>query len=107
MSKEEIIPKRFIGLDIHKHYLVATGLDTDLNQVYSPRRVQLEYLENWMRKELTVEDAVVLEMTTNTWQVYDELLLHVHSVLVVHPVVCKYSIHDQKPGLRAACNNHE
>jgi len=85
MSKEKTLPKRFIGLDIHKHYLIATGLDADLDPVYGPRRVQLEHLENWMRKTLTVEDAVVLEMTTNTWQVYDELLPHVHSVIVVHP----------------------
>jgi hypothetical protein len=85
MSQEKTIPKRFIGLDIHKHYLIATGLDADLNPVYGPQRVQLEHLENWMRNTLTVEDVVVLEMTTNTWQVYDELLPHVHSVTVVHP----------------------
>lgn len=85
MSLEKPVPKRFIGLDIHKHYLIATGLDADLHQVYGPQRVQLEHLETWMRKTLTVEDAVALEMTTNTWQVYDELLPHAHSVTVVHP----------------------
>ncbi|NLG52243.1 MAG: IS110 family transposase, partial [Chloroflexi bacterium] len=30
-------------------------------------------------------DAVAVEMTTNTWEVYDLLLPHVHSVTVVHP----------------------
>ena len=38
-----------------------------------------------MRKTLTPQDAVVLEMTTNTFQLYDDLLPHVHSVTVVHP----------------------
>jgi len=78
-------PKRFIGLDLHKYYLVATAVDQDLNKVYGPKRVDLTELQDWMEKTLSPEDAVVLEMTGNTWQVYDELLPHVHSVTVVHP----------------------
>jgi transposase len=85
MPEEKADPKRFIGLDIHKHYLIATGLDAGLHQVYGPQRVQLTYLEAWIQKTLTPEDAVALEMTTNTWQVYDELMPHVHSIIVVHP----------------------
>src|SRR6266516_4186402 len=38
-----------------------------------------------MRKTSTRQDTVVLEMTTNTWQLYDELCVHAGSVLVVHP----------------------
>jgi len=38
-----------------------------------------------MKKTLTKQDQVVLEMTTNTWQLYDELCAHAGSVLVVHP----------------------
>jgi len=85
MSVEKPVPKRFIGLDVHKHYLIAIGVDADLHQVLGPQRVQLQQLESWMDKTLTPEDALVLEMTTNTWQVYDELLPHAHSVTVVHP----------------------
>ena len=36
-------------------------------------------------QHLNASDAVVVEMTTNTWQVYDDLLPIVHSVTVVHP----------------------
>ena len=85
MSSQNASPKRFIGLDIHKHYLVAIGVDADLNQVLGPQRVELANLEKWMSKTLGKEDAVVIEMTTNTWQIYDELLPHVESVTVVHP----------------------
>jgi hypothetical protein len=42
-------------------------------------------LDSWMRKALTLQDAVVLEMTTNAFQLYDDLLPHVHSVTPVHP----------------------
>ena len=85
MSPEKPVPKRYIGLDVHEHYLIAIGVDAELNQVYGPQRVQLHHLQSWMDKTLNQEDSVVLEMTTNTWQVYDDLLPHVHSVTVVHP----------------------
>src|SRR6266516_6893336 len=38
-----------------------------------------------MRKTSTRQDTVVLDMTTNTWQLYDELCAYAGSVLVVHP----------------------
>src|SRR4030095_5876326 len=77
--------KRYIGLDVHKHYLIAIGVDDELNVVLPVRRVEFSYLEAWMKKTLTKQDEVVLEMTTNTWQLYDELCQHAGSVLVVHP----------------------
>jgi transposase len=77
--------KRYIGLDVHKHYLIALGVDEDLKVVLPVRRVEFTYLEAWMKKTLTRQDEVVLEMTTNTWQLYDELCQHAGSVLVVHP----------------------
>src|SRR5574339_239962 len=77
--------KRYIGLDVHKHYLIALGVDKDLNIVLPARRVELSYLETWMKKSLTKQDEVVLEMSTNTWQLYDELVAYAGSVLVVHP----------------------
>lgn len=79
------VPKRFIGLDVHKHYLIATGVDAGLHQVLGPQRVELLNLGRWMEKTLRQDDAVVLEMTTNTWQVYDDLLPYVQSITVVHP----------------------
>ena len=77
--------KRYIGLDVHKHYLIALGVDEDLNVVLPARRVELSHLESWMKKTLTRQDHVVVEMTTNTWQLYDELCVYAGSVLVVHP----------------------
>jgi len=85
MPEETPRPSRFVGLDLHKHYLVAYALDADLNRSFGPQRVLLEDLERWREKRLTRQDAVVLEMTTNAFQVHDDLLPHVHSVTVVHP----------------------
>ena len=77
--------KRYIGLDVHKHYLIALGVDQNLEVVMPARRVELSNLESWMKKNLTQQDEVVLEMTTNTWQLYDELSAYAGSVTVVHP----------------------
>lgn len=76
---------RYIGLDVHKHYLVAYGVDRDQNRLYGPRRVAYTELERWVVKELTPADAVALEMTTNTWKLVDLLEPHVQAVTVVHP----------------------
>jgi len=85
MSRIQPIPDRLVGLDVHKHYLIAAAVDADRQEVMGPRRVPLERLDSWVRKSLTPQDAVVLEMTTNAYQLYDDLLPHVHSVSLVHP----------------------
>jgi len=85
MVDQMTTPKRFIGLDVHKYYLIAWGVDADLHELLPARRVELSRLTDWIRETLTAQDAVALEMTTNTWQLYDELAPQVHSVTVVHP----------------------
>jgi transposase len=81
----EQVPRRFIGLDIHKKYFVAIGVDAKQNQVLGPHEAPMQHLERWAKKNLTLDDAVVVEMTTNTYIVYDTLKPLVHSVTVVHP----------------------
>ena len=76
---------RFIGLDIHKQYVVVVGVDRELNQVLGPTRLTWERWPAWVDKNLTPQDAVAVEMTTNTWEVHDDLVDHVHSVTVAHP----------------------
>ena len=34
-------PERFIGIDAHKYYLIAVGVDAERNPVYGPQRVSL------------------------------------------------------------------
>lgn len=76
---------RWVGLDLHKEYLLATGVDQTKQPVFGPMRVPIGQVETWAKKHLTRQDAVILEMTTNTWKVYDLLQPLVHSVAVVHP----------------------
>jgi len=78
-------PTRFFGLDIHKKYFVAVGVDAQREVVFGPQRVSNYQLDDWVSRVLTTQDAVVLEMTTNTYLFYDTLVPHVHSVIAVHP----------------------
>jgi len=78
-------PLRFIGLDIHKDYAVACGVNAAQEPVLGPQRVGNAQLAQWAAKHLSHQDAIVIEMTTNTWEVYDLLRPLVHSVTVVHP----------------------
>ncbi len=85
MSSPTTTPTRYIGLDLHKHYLIAVAADPAGEQVGGPWRVTLDHLVTWAHQHLTRLDAVAVEITTNTYTVYDALLPLVHSITVVHP----------------------
>ncbi len=78
-------PTRFFGLDIHKYFMVAVTVDVEKKIIYGPRRVEWTDFERWIEREMTSTDQVVIEMTTNTWEVYDLLTPKAYNVLVVHP----------------------
>jgi transposase len=86
MNAANSAPTRFIGMDIHKHYFAAVGVDADQNVVFGPHQGTIQSLETWAEKNLTLNDAVVIEMTTNTYAVHDALKPFVGSVTVVHPL---------------------
>ena len=77
--------QRWIGLDIHKAYFVAVGVNAEKRTVFGPHKIPNEQLEDWIAKHLQPTDAVVMEMTTNTYLFYDTLVPHVGSVIAVHP----------------------
>lgn len=78
-------PTRFFGLDIHKEYFVGVGVNVQREVIFGPQRVSNYQLAEWAERVLTLEDAVALEMSTNTYLFYDTLVPHVRSVIAVHP----------------------
>ena len=38
MNAANSAPTRFIGMDIHKHYFAAVGVDADQNVVFGPHQ---------------------------------------------------------------------
>src|ERR1035437_8554687 len=84
MPEQPLIP-RWIGVDIHKAYFVAVGVNAEKSAIFGPHKIPNEQLEEWIAKHLLPTDAVVLEMSTNTYLFYDTLFPHVGSVIAVHP----------------------
>lgn len=85
MPENDVRPQRFVGLDVHKHYLIAIAVNPAGEQIGGPWRAELADLAAWAQKRLGPQDAVALEVTTNALTLYDELRPLVHSVILVHP----------------------
>jgi transposase len=81
--------RRYVALDIHKHYCVVAGVDREGRVVLQPVRVEHADLEGWLKKNLRESDHVVLESTTNAWHVYDLLSPLVERVVVANPIKVK------------------
>jgi transposase len=83
------VTRRYIGLDIHKHYCVVAGVDREGRVVLQAVRVEHADLEGWLKKHLLPTDHVVFESTTNAWHVYDLLEPLVKRVVVANPIQVK------------------
>jgi transposase len=81
--------RRYVALDIHKHYCVVAGVDREGRVVLQPVRVEHADLEVWLKKKLHFTDHVVIESTTNAWHVYDLLVPLVERVVVANPIQVK------------------
>src|SRR4026208_1248595 len=81
--------RRYVGLDIHKHYCVIAGVDRDGRVVLPPVRVEHADLEGWLKKNLQETDYVVIESTTNAWHVYDLLEPLAEGVVLANPIKVK------------------
>jgi len=78
-------PKRYVGLDVHKNYVMVGAVNRLQEMVLPPRKVGLAEFEDWATKHLRSTDEVVLEATTNAWYLYDLLEPLVKRVVVCHP----------------------
>lgn len=76
--------KRYVAFDIHKEYVVAGGMNARQEWVMVPRRIGMEKLREWAAANLRKGDAVVIETTTNVWDVYDIVEPLVSYVVVAH-----------------------
>lgn len=62
---------RYLGIDLHKHYLVIGGVNLRQEVVLPPRRVELDAWLAWAQQHLRPTDVLVVEATGNTWTFYD------------------------------------
>jgi transposase len=83
---ESIPYERFLALDIHKHYVLVGGMNSLKEWVLRPRKVQMSRFPEWVQKNLKPTDAVVLESTSNAWEIYDLISPLVAKALVANPL---------------------
>ncbi len=81
---------RYVGLDVHKHFLEVCIIDRK-GQVLSRSRVDCrrDELVRFATHELRTTDRVALEATTNTWPVVDIVRPHVGQLVVGNPLKTK------------------
>jgi transposase len=90
--KEDLIARlsrRYLALDIHKHYSIVAGVNFEGQVILEPVRVEHADLETWLKKHIHLTDYVVIESTTNAWHIYDLLEPLAEKVLVANPIKVK------------------
>ena len=76
--------ERYIAIDIHKEYALVGGQNVWQEWVLRPRRIGIEKFREWAAVNLRAGDAVVLETTTNVWDIYDIVAPLVNYTVVAH-----------------------
>ena len=84
IGKAREIQERYIALDIHKEYVLAGGQNVMQEWVMQPRRISMERFQEWAIANLREGDAVVLETTTNVWDIYDIVVSRATRTVVAH-----------------------
>lgn len=83
-TQNTIGSQRYLALDIHKEYVLAGGMNAEQEWVLQPRRVEMGKFREWAKKNLYDADVVVIETTTNVWDIYDIVAPLVTRVVVAH-----------------------
>lgn len=78
--------ERYIAIDIHKHYVVLGGMDPQKEWVLRIRKVRMSRFPEWVLKNLKLTDAVVIESTSNAWEIHDLIAPLVGKTVVANPL---------------------
>ena len=76
--------QRYIALDIHKEYVMVGAQNAAQDWVIRAKRVEMVHFRTWAGNNLRTGDAVVIETTTNVWDIYDIVAPLVTRVVVAH-----------------------
>jgi transposase len=83
-SPETTPIKRYIAIDLHKYYVTIGGQNAQQEWVLRPRDIRMSRFRDWACKNLKPGDAVVIETTGNTWDIYDIVAPLVTKTVVAH-----------------------
>jgi transposase len=81
---------RYVGLDVHKQFIEACFIDQEGKQLHRCRvAVTREGIQSFTTKCLQPSDQVVMEATTNTWEVAELIRPRVAKVAIANPLKVK------------------
>ena len=78
--------ERYIAIDIHKHYVLLGGMNTQKGWVLRTRKVRMSRFPEWVLMNLRPTDAVVIESTSNAWVIYDLIAPIAAKTVVANPL---------------------
>lgn len=81
--------ERYLAVDLHKDYVMVGGVNARLDVVLTPRRLELEAWPRWAQVNLRKTDALVVESTSNAWDLYDQVAPLVGQAVVANPYLVK------------------
>ncbi len=86
-SQTQAIPiDRYFASDIHKHYVLLGGMNAHREWVLRTRKILMSRFPEWVLKNLRPTDAVVIESTSNAWEIYDLIAPTVAKTVVANPL---------------------
>jgi transposase len=88
-SPQAIPFERYLAIDAHKRYVMVGGLNAQQEPIRLARKIGVNDYPKWAKTNLKPGDAVVIEATTNTWNLYDATAPLVGKVVVAHPFAVK------------------
>jgi transposase len=88
-SPQAIPFERYLAIDAHKRYVMVGGLNAQQEPILLARKIGVDAYPKWAKTNLKPGDAVVIEATTNTWNLYDATAPLVGKVVVAHPFAVK------------------
>jgi transposase len=77
--------ERYVGMDVHKHYVMVGGMNRQKEWILRPRKVRVSSFRTWAERNLKPTDAVVIESTSNAWTIYDIVAPLVGDTVVADP----------------------
>src|SRR5262245_5206850 len=81
---------RYVGLDLHKQFIEACFIDEQGTQLHRCRlTVTRESIQSFVAKCLKPSDHIVMEATTNTWELAELILPGVAKVAIANPLKVK------------------
>ena len=81
--------QRYVAVDSHKYYVVMGAVSAQQDIILKPVRVEMAQLEDWVKRNLTKDDAVVIESTGNAWHLHDLIKPLVATVVIANPALIK------------------